>query len=42
MFYADGYVMLKTWWTIGAIVSVVNIAIWSTAGFAWWKLIGVW
>ncbi len=42
IFYADGYVTLKMWWKVGAIISVVNIAIWTTAGFAWWKLIGVW
>jgi DASS family divalent anion:Na+ symporter len=42
IFYADGYVTLKMWWKVGAIVSVVNIVIWSTAGFAWWKFIGVW
>ena len=42
IFYADGYVTLKTWWKVGAIISVVNIVIWSTAGFAWWKFIGVW
>jgi len=42
IFYADGYVTLKMWWKVGAVVSVVNIAIWTTAGFAWWKLIGVW
>lgn len=42
IFFADGYVTLKTWWKVGAVVSLVNIVIWTTAGFAWWKLIGVW
>jgi divalent anion:Na+ symporter, DASS family len=42
IFFADGYVTLKMWWKVGAVVSVVNILIWTTAGFAWWKLIGVW
>jgi DASS family divalent anion:Na+ symporter len=42
MFFASEYVSLKEWWRIGAIVSVVNIVIWSTAGFGWWKLIGIW
>jgi DASS family divalent anion:Na+ symporter len=42
MFFAHDYVSLKQWWKIGAVVSVVNLAIWSTVGFAWWKLIGVW
>jgi len=42
MFFAQGYVTLGTWWKVGFLVSLVNIAIWSTVGFAWWKLIGIW
>jgi DASS family divalent anion:Na+ symporter len=42
MFYAHGYVPFRTWWTVGFVVSLVNITIWSTIGFGWWKLIGVW
>jgi DASS family divalent anion:Na+ symporter len=42
IFYADGYVTLKMWWKAGAINSSANIAIWLTAGFAWWKFVGVW
>ena len=42
IFYADRYVTLKVWWKVGAVVSVVNLTIWCTVGFAWWKLIGIW
>lgn len=42
MFFAHGYVSLRLWFKIGFVVSLVNIAVWSTVGFAWWKLIGVW
>lgn len=42
MFFAHDYVSLKTWWRVGFFVSLSNIAIWSTVGFAWWKLIGIW
>jgi DASS family divalent anion:Na+ symporter len=42
MFFGHGYVSLKEWWKVGAVASVVNIAIWLTAGFAWWKLLGLW
>jgi divalent anion:Na+ symporter, DASS family len=42
MFFGHGYVSLREWWKVGAVVSVVNIAIWLTAGFAWWKLLGLW
>jgi DASS family divalent anion:Na+ symporter len=42
MFFAHGYVPLGTWWRVGLVMSVVNLAIWSTIGFAWWKLLGMW
>lgn len=42
MFFAHDYVSLGKWFRIGFFVSLVNIAIWSTVGFGWWKLIGVW
>jgi DASS family divalent anion:Na+ symporter len=42
MFFAHDYVSLGRWWKVGFFISLVNIAIWSTIGFAWWKLIGYW
>ena len=42
MYYAQNYVSFRTWWSTGFIVSLFNIAIWSTVGFGWWKLIGLW
>lgn len=42
LFFSQGYASLKKWWIIGAVISVVNIAIWMTVGFAWWKLIHIW
>ncbi|MEQ1948316.1 MAG: DASS family sodium-coupled anion symporter [Bryobacteraceae bacterium] len=42
IFYADGYVTLKEWWKVGAVISVVNLIIWTTIGFGYWKLIGIW
>ncbi len=42
MFFAQGYVSFRDWWRIGFVASLVNIAIWSTFGFGWWKLIGIW
>ncbi len=42
MFYAADYVSFRKWWKVGFIASLANIAIWSTVGFAWWKLIGIW
>jgi len=42
MFFAHEYVSLRRWWKVGFCASLVNLFIWSTVGFAWWKLIGVW
>ena len=42
IYFGAGYVPQTTWWRIGLILSVVNIAIWMTVGVAWWKLLGLW
>lgn len=42
VYFGTGYVKQKTWWTIGLIASILNIAIWSTAGILWWKALGWW
>lgn len=36
------YVRLSEWWRVGFVVSVANLAIWLTIGFAWWKFLGFW
>jgi divalent anion:Na+ symporter, DASS family len=40
--FGGGYVSLGSWWRVGAIVSVVNIAIWVIVGGVWWRLLGLW
>jgi DASS family divalent anion:Na+ symporter len=42
VYFGTGYPKQATWWKIGFIASVINIAIWSTVGLAWWKLLGWW
>jgi len=42
MFFAHGYVSFQDWWRVGFWISLVNLAIWCSAGFLWWKLIGIW
>jgi divalent anion:Na+ symporter, DASS family len=37
-----GYVSLRDWWRVGFLVSLANLAIWLTVGFAWWKTLGFW
>ncbi|MGM8897420.1 MULTISPECIES: anion permease [unclassified Psychrobacter] len=38
--FNSGYVTLREWWSIGAIMSVVNLVIWIGAGLVWWKVLG--
>jgi DASS family divalent anion:Na+ symporter len=40
--FGAGYVELVDWWRLGALVSVVNVAIWLGVGGLWWKVIGLW
>lgn len=40
--FGSEYVNLKTWWRMGAIISVVFLAIWIGIGSLWWKLLGFW
>jgi DASS family divalent anion:Na+ symporter len=42
MFYAHGYVSFKEWWSTGFLISVLNISIWCSLGFLWWKMLGIW
>jgi divalent anion:Na+ symporter, DASS family len=42
MFFAQDYVSLKKWWQVGLVVSVVNVTVWSTIGFGWWKFLKIW
>ena len=42
MLFGAGYVGLRAWWGIGAVVSVVNLAIWLGICGLWWKLLGLW
>lgn len=42
IYFGAGFVPVATWWKVGFLVSVVNIAIWIIVGGAWWKLLGLW
>jgi len=42
IFFGAGYVDLWSWWKLGGIISVVNIAIWIGVGSVWWKFLGIW
>ncbi|MBX3297836.1 MAG: DASS family sodium-coupled anion symporter [Acidobacteria bacterium] len=42
IYFGLGYAKQGVWWRIGLAASFVNIAVWSTAGVAWWRVIGWW
>ena len=40
--FGTGYVTRVEWWKVGFWVSVANLLIWLTVGYAWWKFLGFW
>jgi DASS family divalent anion:Na+ symporter len=40
--FSANYVTFGEWWRAGFAVSVVNLLVWLTVGFAWWKFLGHW
>jgi DASS family divalent anion:Na+ symporter len=40
--YSQNYVSFADWWRTGFVVSIANVVIWLTIGFAWWRVIGLW
>lgn len=42
IFFGSGYVTIGQWWTVGAIVGLMNILIWIVGGGLWWKVLGLW
>ena len=38
--FNSNYVTLQEWWSIGAVMSVVNLVVWIGAGLIWWKFLG--
>jgi DASS family divalent anion:Na+ symporter len=39
--FGSGYVTVKEWWTVGAILSVAFLLIWMVVGGAWMKVLGL-
>lgn len=40
--FGSEYVNLKTWWKMGAIVSIFFLLVWVGLGSLWWKLLNFW
>jgi DASS family divalent anion:Na+ symporter len=42
VFFGSGYISVKEWWTVGFMISVVQLILWNSIGALWWKAIGLW
>lgn len=42
IYFGAGYTTQRTWWTLGLITSLITIAVWTLAGFTWWKVLKLW
>lgn len=42
VFFNAGYVGQGTWWRVGFVISLVNVAIWCGLGSLWWRVTGLW
>jgi DASS family divalent anion:Na+ symporter len=42
VFFGAGYVSQSTWWKLGFVISLLNVAIWLGLGGLWWKVLGLW
>lgn len=42
VYFSPGFVSQSTWWSLGFVVSLVNLALWLGVGLVWWQLIGLW
>ncbi|MBJ7549821.1 DASS family sodium-coupled anion symporter [Marinomonas ostreistagni] len=40
--FGSGYVSMENWWTMGGIMSIVNLTVWGMVGGLWWKVLGFW
>ncbi|VTX60254.1 Putative malate transporter YflS [Campylobacter jejuni] len=38
--FGTDYVTFKKWWSIGFVISIVDIVVMITVGFVWWKILG--
>lgn len=42
IFFGAGYVSQNDWWRIGFIYAVINLTVWFSVGWIWWKVLGIW
>jgi divalent anion:Na+ symporter, DASS family len=40
--YSNTSISVAKWWSVGFIVSLVNLIIWASVGPIWWRFLGIW
>lgn len=40
IFYSSGYSSTKSWWSMGLIISIINLLLWTVVGAIWWRMLG--
>ena len=41
VFFGSRFVGLNAWWSVGLLISVVNLIIWLGIGWPWWSFLGI-
>lgn len=42
IFFGSGYVSQVTWWRVGFVVVLFQVAVWLGLGLGWWRILGLW
>jgi DASS family divalent anion:Na+ symporter len=40
--FGSGYISMGKWWSMGFIMAVFELLIYSSIGLLWWNLLGLW
>jgi divalent anion:Na+ symporter, DASS family len=40
--FGSGYVSMGLWWRVGAVMCVLELAVFATLGCLWWSILGLW
>ena len=40
IFYSSGYSSTKSWWSMGLLISIINLLLWTVVGTVWWRTLG--
>jgi DASS family divalent anion:Na+ symporter len=42
IFFGSGYIRQATWWRVGFVIVLFQLAVWLGIGLLWWKFLGMW